>query len=60
MTSIKDDFPILKSCTEFETQNFLNEEIVSIYFLLHRCHNFEHIRNVYNKTIEVLAFLKKR
>ena len=59
MTSIKDDFPILKSCTEFETQNFLNEEIVSIYFLLHRNHNFEHIRTVYNKTIEVLAFLKK-
>lgn len=59
MTSIKDDFPILKCCTQFETDNYLNEEIVSLYFLLQRSHNFQHTHAIYTKTVKVLDFLKK-
>ena len=54
-----EDFPILKSSSNFEIQNHIEDEIVSLYFLLQRCKHYSENMSVYKKTKEVLDFLKK-
>ena len=53
-----EDFPVLQPASNIDNHTYFQEEIVSLYFQLHRNHSFISIHNLYLHTVDVLKFLK--
>ena len=60
MDSSTKEFPLLQSITSLDNHSYLQNELTSIYFQLHRCHDPFKIRTLYSHILEVLHFLKTK